>query len=386
MKTWRFSALDSLFFRESRPFDSIGGSELSTVFPPSPVTLAGAIRSAIGEHQGVDWSNYATSELAQQLGSSESLGAMRIKGVFLNRQISENHWEKMYPVPAHLVSIKEENNIKNLHFLQVGKPTRCDLGNVCLAVAPEKGIKSLDGYWLTQTGLTQVLNGQLPNIEKELIASSKLFNHEIHLGIGRNNQIRAVEIGLLYQTQHIRPQLDLAIEVDTDGLDTINCPTSGVVRLGGEGRGAAFNVVPTNAEQIKINTPDATVLGIKLILLSAAYVDQQQGYTPLPDFEKHEHNETVWKGEIKGIKLTLHCAILGKTVREGGWDLQLKMPKPVRSLIPAGSVFYCTVDDGDIKKAVDVLQTAQLQHTNSLDTELGRGLLTAGYWFTHDSK
>ena len=191
--TWRFTAFDSWFFRESRPFDSIGSSELSSVFPPSPATMAGAIRSAIGEHLDIDWQKYhqqgGCPELKAQIGDGDSLGTMRLKGVFLSRKKPKtDYWERLYPVPAHLVAtlmvIKEKVKIKNLYFLQVGKPVHCDLGEqVCLAVAPkdEKGIaikdiKPLDGYWLTQVGLSKVLNGQLPDIEKELIPPLNYLN------------------------------------------------------------------------------------------------------------------------------------------------------------------------------------------------------------------
>ncbi|MCX7096282.1 MAG: type III-B CRISPR module-associated protein Cmr3 [Methylococcales bacterium] len=393
--TWRFTAFDSLFFRESRPFDTIGGSELSSVFPPSPVTMAGAIRSVIGDSQkdGVIWSNYPKNypELQTQIGDSDSLGNMRLKGVFLSRKNPKTHdWERLYPVPAHLVAIKEKAEIKDLHFLQVGKPVQCDLGvGVCLAVAPKdiKGIKPLDGYWLTLAGLSQVLNGQLPDTS-ELIASSELFKHEARLGIGRNNQHRTAEKGMLYQTQHIRPKNSVAIEVDVEGLNATEYPRSGITRLGGEGRGAAFDVIEISNNLIKIDDSKTDILGIKLVLLSAVYMPQLEGYTPLPDFKKTEPESktTVWQGQINSVALTLHCAVIGKVLREGGWDLRKFQAKPVRSLIPAGSVFYCTVE-GDIKVALKKLQPNQIDsdNKNSLDNQLGRGLFTAGFWFKHDS-
>ncbi|WP_308874022.1 hypothetical protein [Thiothrix subterranea] len=33
---WRFKALDTWFFRESRPMESVGGSELLSAFPHRP--------------------------------------------------------------------------------------------------------------------------------------------------------------------------------------------------------------------------------------------------------------------------------------------------------------------------------------------------------------
>ena len=57
-KTLRLTAFDTLFFRESRPFDAIGGSELASVFPPPPRTVLGAVRSAIGDALGADWKQF----------------------------------------------------------------------------------------------------------------------------------------------------------------------------------------------------------------------------------------------------------------------------------------------------------------------------------------
>jgi CRISPR-associated protein Cmr3 len=399
--TWRFTAFDSLFFRESRPFDTIGGSELSSIFPPSPATIAGAIRSAIGDVQpgGVVWANYpgAYPALQQQIGDSESLGKMAIKGIYLSRQNKDTGaWERLYPIPADLVASKTKAEISQRHFLQVGKAVHCDLGEaVCMAVAPKddkgvtiKGIKPLDGYWLTQTGLSLALKGEKPALA-DLIPASQLFSREPRLGIARHNQQRTAQQGMLYQTQHIRPLSTVAIEVDVEGLQGITYPQAGIVRLGGEGRGAAFTVLAAeNRSASPVPSPEQ-VIGIKLLLLTPVHVPPaaDTAYSPLPGFTPAKKDgQTVWVGQINGTDLTLHCAVMGKALREGGWDLRKQQAKPVRSLIPAGSVFYCKINDNtELSAALTKLQDTQLDNQNPLDKQLGRGLITAGYWLTPDS-
>ena len=56
--TWRFEAADTLFFKESRPIESVGASQLGSQFPPPARTLIGAIRTAIGDQMGGDWHGY----------------------------------------------------------------------------------------------------------------------------------------------------------------------------------------------------------------------------------------------------------------------------------------------------------------------------------------
>ena len=70
-KTLRFIAIDTLFFRESRPFETFGGIELASLFPPPPRTVAGAIRSAIGEALGADWPAFHANPAARRLINRE---------------------------------------------------------------------------------------------------------------------------------------------------------------------------------------------------------------------------------------------------------------------------------------------------------------------------
>jgi CRISPR-associated protein Cmr3 len=154
------------------------------------------------------------------------------------------------------------------------------------------------------------------------------------------------------------------------------------VRLGAEGRGAVFDILDKvdkkyiESNSSLVNSAD----GITLILLSPLYVPESTAYCPLPNFTKHElENETVWKGEINQIALTLHCVIADKAVSEGGWDLANNQPRPVQSFTPVGSIFYCTVDEDNHKTIAEVLTAFRNYQVNENDG-LGRGIVTAGLW------
>ena len=69
--------------------------------------------------------------------------------------------------------------------------------------------------------------------------------------------------------------------------------------------------------------------------------------------------------------------MIGKTQREGGWDVANRQPRPMQSLIPAGSCYYCTVK-GDIQTAIDTLHDTAIGQ----DTHLGRGRIVCALW-TH---
>ncbi|MCP4702568.1 MAG: hypothetical protein GY862_37770 [Gammaproteobacteria bacterium] len=376
-EVWRFSAIDSLFFRESRPMDAIGGTELASVFPPPAQTMMGALRSIIGEkYGGVDWAEYRNSEnhpLHKLIGHENDLANLEFHGPWISRDK-----RRLYPAPANLMGKWEKNELIALEFLRIGKPCECDLGKaVCLPCLPKdrKGYKPLNGHWLTHEGFETVLCGEIPDIE-QVIENKKLFVHEARQGLELDDVKRTAQDKQLYQTRHLRLCEDVAIELDVTGIDKDNRPEKALTRLGGEGRLAVVEVDTNPAEPVRTPPFDkGNTRDLVLYVLTPVYVEQDK---LLPGFNLNQdllNGATTWRGKIKDIELTLFSAAMDKPMREGGWDLIKKEPRTVRSLIPAGSVFYCRAEN-------NADEFKELHHCYLNDTEkaLGRGLLAAGLW------
>jgi len=357
-----FSAADTLFFKESRPMESMG--ELQSVFPPSVRTLSGAIRSFIGETQGVNWHDYATNPahpLRQWIGYSDDLGGLRFQGAWLALD-----GKRLYPAPLHL--LKKDQTIYRLAL--DSKPIWCDIGrHVRLPKLPKdeaRGGKPLENTWITHAGLKTVLEGKTPD-EAELISAKTLFSRESRLGIARDNRTRSVIEGLLYQTEHIRPKADLTIELDVSGLPD-DLPNRTMLRLGGEGRMAEMIF------QQKSHTLPLCKPGTQLALYLLTPLNMPDGFCLGFTREERDH-QTVWVGELNGIALELHGAVTGKALREGGWDMAHNRPRPVVSMVPAGSVFFCIT----AANPQSVLAALHNQHIGN-NTEYGYGHLAVGLW------
>ena len=386
IETWLFHALDSLFFRESRPMDSIGNAELNSVFPPSARTLIGAIRAGLGESNHINWQEYRRDKeghrLNSLLGYGDDFENLSFSGVWIHK-----NQQRLYPVPYNIVQKVIDKNIQ-LFFLSIDKKlTQCDLGNIRLATLKRQNKhqkikpKILHNVWLTDTAFEQVLNGTLidPN---SLIFMSDLLVREPRIGIAINTQKRAVEQGKLYQTQHIRLYDDtqLAMDISYKNKGDWNTNPPPFLRLGGEGRIASIEL---SSIQHKLTAPNAdpSDQGIILYLLTPMLIenncfDKNKDWQPLPQFCKtHQDKQTVWQGELHNISLTLHSAVAGKMHREGGWDLLKHRPRPVKSYTPAGSAFYCTVE-GNLETAI---QTLHGKHIGA-EQPLGRGQLAVGRW------
>lgn len=384
--TLRLTAFDTLFFRESRPFESIGGSELASVFPPPPRTVLGAIRAAIGDAMGATWQSFNNANSPENqsvrdvIGYGDDLGKLSLNGIWLSRLKDGKH-ERLYPVPLYLLRKKEGEDDAKFARLQIGKPICTHLGNVRLPALPadKSGFKPLENHWVTASGLKKILAGESTLTKDELIISKDLFESETRLGIARNNETRAVQTGLLYQANHIRPKQVLSLEVEITGVPDVL--SNRVLRLGAEGRMAGLEIVdtPKDSDLPAVPTPTTDTKGLIITFLTPArFAD---GSWVLPGFTESNSETKCWTGEIKGIALTLHAAVIGKAQREGGWDMAQHKPRDMQSFIPAGSSYYVELaDQKQLNAAIQTLHGLRIGE----DTRLGRGLIVCGLWNTQE--
>ncbi len=353
MKTWQFEALDSLFFRGAKPFNSGEGGFLDSQFPPTAQTMAGVIRAAIAENKGVDWQKFRNSEqpdIAALIGAdSDHTGKLRFCGPYICK-----NGQRLYPVPLHLLYSSKEDEWGKLQPAKEKDSLKTDMGEKRLpeVVKPSpEGAKPLENAWLSKENFQRVLQGMNPELEK--IAEDKeaffykeedLFVAESRTGIGRDNEKRQVEPGLLYFTKHIRLKEGVSLAMDVEGADDVKPPS--MLRLGGEGRMA--NVSVDKAVDSRLCGNDETVDTAMIILLTHG------------DFGGNS------EPDIEGVEVVSAC--VGKAVREGGWDYRYGRPKPLKSLAPAGSVYFVK---GDISK----LKT----HIGNR-TAFGYGEIAVGVW------
>lgn len=376
--TFRLAACDTWFFRESRPHDAVGASELASLFPPPIRTLAGAIRTYLGEQIGIDWKTLASDmpdfDYKTALGGPDDLGQLQLNGPWI-----VHNDQRLYPAPLYLMH-SNAMGTDDIQRLQAGPAVHCDLGKVRLPQLPKdcKGYKTLEQRWLTAQGLAKCLNGETPAIN-DVITPDMLFSHEARLGIARDNIHRKVLDGKLYQTRHLRIKDNVHIELDLQGLDAALLARLGppqpaaLLRLGGEGRMASL-ACRNNREALPFAKPK-TVETVLIHFLTAADFN---GHWYPEDFQKVEQNPlTVWKGILNGIDLTIEAAVIGKVQREGGWDMQQHQPRPVKSYIPAGSAWFCRLPQAtDWQTLSDALHGQCIGH----DAAFGRGQIALGHW------
>ena len=253
---WRFKAVDSWFFREARAHDAVGVSELVSLFPPPTRTLFGAVRTWLGDQQGVDWQTFAGSEAHAWLGDAETTGRLSIADVQLHTRDDQGQWQRLWPCPANLLRGEwpaGENHSQSqtvITRLVPGSVEYTDLGHVALPVpdpsaSPPPASKLIQDAWLSDAGACAWLAGKVPAAQ-HIWTLDDLVVNEPRLGIALDHQRATAMKGQLYQTRHLRFIRETAVELWLEGVpaDVLEAATAHTqtLRLGGEGRMAEVDV------------------------------------------------------------------------------------------------------------------------------------------------
>lgn len=397
VKCWQFAPLDTLFFRDGRPFNAGETVWLNSQFPPSGRTLQGAIRSAIVEHSGMDWISYraackpenaAGDPLVRAIGTAQDLGEMRLSGPFLLR---DREW--LLPVPLDLFVAQQVYGL----LAPSATPVECDLGAVRLPQASVKGLKTQEGKYVTVAVMAELLAGQTANFPSKPSASLwKLFadnpddpeekdalaDLEPKVGLGRDNVLRLHKEGMLYSIATVRLREGVTLAMVVAGIDEKLHPSGPFIqRLGGEGKLAKVSISdPPAWPRMPTLIPKAGKLRFKLVLTTPTYF--KECWRP-DGFALREN--VGWQGSWPAIttnqetielaNVTLVSACIGKTVRIGGWDLASNAPRPLEGFVPAGSVYFCEIDAGQMDN-VAALHGGHI----GLHREYGFGHVLVGTW------
>ncbi|WP_432785094.1 hypothetical protein AAEX37_02019 [Oligella sp. MSHR50489EDL] len=348
-----FSAIDTLFFRGSRPHAAAGASTLPSEFPPPVSTLVGSLRTRLGDVLGADWSDLSKQpSIAAMIGGVDDTGELAFSAfrLYKNKQ-------RLFPMPNVLLETADSEIVK----LDLGEAVHCDLGYVRLPQLPMgvANAKPLENAWLTEEGFKRFLSGAIPEAE-HIVRSRDLFTVESRLGIGRDAVSATVKSGLLYQTEHLRlaPEVEFSIvmsmpsQVADDFKASIK--SAPLQRFGGEGRMAHLRVADT-VNQAEFTSINAAKL---LVLISDMLPESDFAQCPIKGLKPTQHEGVdCWEGEVHGVALRLWSVVSGKSKRYGGWDIRSNRPREVQSYLPAGSCFFVEPING---AALDTLHGTQI--------------------------
>jgi CRISPR-associated protein Cmr3 len=342
-RIWSFQALDTLFFRDGTPFNmNEPVAMLKSVFPPSMMTLQGAIRTAMAYYRlgwtpdnSIPWpkelGDAGESEL-KDWGKPDHLGDLRLFGPYLM-------WkgERLYPSPRILYRKRKEDEDWVYARFTLGKVVEAsDLGSGIRFPLAENAIDKGEALevWLTSAGMEAVLSGDVPSPE-HMFNPSDGWKLEHRVGIKRSDLTRTAVEGHLYSIALTRPRPELEVVVRVEGLDESWHPMgTQIVPLGGEGRFAKVTVTeeltPELPRMPEVATTKEGIIRFTVSLLTpGTYIDMDQAVRNGPP-------------EVKEICPSAQCisASLGKANQIGGRNMVKNWPRDLFPVLPAGGTWF----------------------------------------------
>jgi len=378
-KTIILTQVDSWFFRDGRPFNmnEFSQSDISSIFPPYPPTVVGAIRAGLARAKGWNGCGSWSDELKAWIGDGPNLGKLKFNGPYLIKD-----GEVLFPAPMYLGKYKKEEDNKNenkaCNCLEIAKlgsqEVDCDLGKVrmptfdkCKDIDKNKcKWKPLEKAYLTKENMELVLKGEdISNKKLEIVEAKELWNREFRLGIELDKKSKTTKEGALYSTNHIRLRkgIGLGVVVVYDGVDE-KFEIDSIIPFGGESRLA--NVKVLDKEVSLPNGPKADELEkengkvrFSIVHITPAY------FTKMPNLGE----------KVPGTEGKVVFAFLGRPAKVGGWDSLNRTPLPLKSCIPAGSSWFCEADANVAENIVNM----NGEKIGEM-TEYGFGQILIGNW------
>lgn len=379
--------IDTLFFRDGKPFERGTENTAFSIFPPSPRTFYGALRTLIIMANS-DLADYdKDTSLTTVVGNYPSLGNLKLLGPFLAEKTSTEYY-LLFPIPKDLLYDKESGKVikinpieltsgfqSNIQFdssIKLSLPERSDDGNFL------KG-GEIEGFLSSDRFLSYYLFDQYQELSAsfEKIEDNSYFCTENKVGIKLDKATNTSELHYLFSLPHKRLDKDIGFVFGVLD-DSGKMPDNGKFRLGGETRLVRFETV-NNLQDIisKFNEGSKQILKnknqIKFVLFTPAIFEK--GWAP--DFldEKLE-------GTLGNVKLRLISCLLGKSEYIGGFDLAKGYPKEMKKAVPEGSVYFFEVLENQHNNLNDLIEKYNF---NSIETDndllkQGFGQIIIGGW------
>ena len=311
------------------------------VMPPWPSMFSGAVASRVIVDAGrlgevARNPNGAEAVLAETLGPEFGLTGLALS------------WRGRVcvPLPTDLACFRREENREGVRVVRwvvrrlnpgTGVRWSPSLSEWVPVLEAEPDSKPSSGFWLTEEGLRKHLAGQLPGPAEVLRAGDNLWKVEARLGIALSEDRRTVEEGRIYTTDAVRLLEDVSFVASFRGR---SIPRGGLLRLGGDGRGAVLEPASPGEEAFfrEVGKPQAGWPGFRMVLATPGVFPE--GWRPAGVGE-----DGIW--ELPGLRARLVAAKVGRNDVVSGWDVAKRAPKPAVKVAPWGSVYWFRVESGD---------------------------------------
>ncbi|WP_027003419.1 type III-B CRISPR module-associated protein Cmr3 [Hugenholtzia roseola] len=379
----QIEAVDTLFFRDGKPFEMGDEVWANGIFPPLPSVFYGAIRTTY-------FSQYP-EKLSLVNTENDPTKKLKIKGVYLLKGTRPH-----FTMPTEMVEkeflVQEGMEQKESRAFYENNPIQNEVvfSSNPLFLNPYGEVEGANGF-IERGLLNKYLKDEF-EATKDYYELNNYISDEYKVGIGRQNATRTTEEGKLYRVKlnHLETIERAGKEIrrnKTYFLVDINLEVLGgdfkpnFLKLGGENKIALCSKYD---KAIKIEQPEIGKF-FKLYFLSPAIFKKSEDKEHrgeggwLPDCFVLDQTQKAYIGTWKGVKLKLLRSFVNGSVAVGGFDVKEKQPKPMYKAVPAGTVYHFEILENSY--SLDIHQVFGNLDTPLSDeyAEQGFGLSIVGF-------
>ena len=368
MTVWRaIRPLDVLYLRGNRLFGAAAGHS-EALMPPWPSVFAGAIRSRMLVDAGVDLGRFTDEDASPPAGLGGVLGTPAEPGTFRVAHVAllapgkdGEPGEPVFPLPADLVVVRESGKAasgcggdekRSRDGLEVHRLVPSPWPDaIATSAAPQRALalrlsrpaKPETGWWLDLDGYETWLAGETPSTE-QLVAVRDLWKTDLRLGIALDDASRTSATGQLYTSDAVAMARGAGFLVGIEGASDGDVPSDGLLRLGGDGRGAEIT-----AWSGPVPGDPGVRPGEPFVLFLETPGLFPDGWVP-PGVDPES-----LRLEADGLTARLAAAAVPRAQVVSGWDVAAHRPKPAQRAVPAGAVYCFDRVSGDPAASVESL-------------------------------
>ncbi len=340
--TLQIEPLDTLFFKDGKPFSMGDDSWADGVFPPAPSVIYGALRTWIlGNNQEVTIDNVVLETSDLELYDLYYLlnGAMALPlPMDFGEKKGKTQQELYEEKKANITKVERFSLKKRASITSIPFRTLVYNENDYILEQPKNS-------FITIADFIQYLKNEIK--AKQAIEAQTINNEtEPKIGIKRNNETLNSDDGNLYRVGMNRlTNLKFIVRA---GSKHLNTGFEKFIKLGGEGKIVVVDEylkTKQGAKELKIKTDIKSKHLLVYLATPAIFTDD------LPDLKKYLGVENY----------SLVASSVGKYLNIGGFDMKERKPKIMYKAVPAGSVFFyelqneIEIDELQGKKISDVL-------------------------------
>ncbi len=338
---------DTVFFRDGSPFTMGQETWGQSRFPPPPSVVYGALRTRhFAEHPG---------RLPDASGPDDPTRDARLTAFHLRDAVGP-----LYPMPRDLVAPKGADEpgqgtpVRRLRRTALPEGA-AGLGRTPQVLSHPEEVETVRNSMVREGALGQYLRGEEGAFTSYHLYEDHLAYREPKIGIRMDRDTRAADDGFLYRVGLRRLGEDLSFGV---GIDALSLSDRGLLKLGGESKPASYERI---SDTPPVPTPPrdriADTSTFVLYLATPAIFDQ--GWVP------GAVDPDTLRATVNGATVRLEAAAVGKPGAIGGWDVAAGRPKPMDRTVPAGSVYYFSLEDGSAQDVIDALHNERISEARA---------------------